>query len=322
MSLITAQSPADPPRYASESKLCVITSYYNPCGYKSRRENYDLFARAMRRSGIQCITVECAFGDEPFELPDRPDVIQIRNETLLWQKERLLNLAASWLPRHYEYVAWVDCDVIFTNPNWARDTARLLKTHNIAQLFEVCTRLCQGNIRSKTSPNIVMSCGAIVSRYPQLISCGHFERHGHTGYGWAMRREIFDQVGLYEYAIGGTGDHYMAHAVYNDYGFCIELAIKKDPKQLGHLREWGERFHKAVKGKFTAVPGEILHLWHGDLENRNYAGRTQKITEMGYNPNTDIIASPGQPLQWHPRMNKPALKQYFIDYFRGRREDG
>lgn len=51
------------------SKTTVITTYFNPCGYATRRRNYDLFVEGMRRAGVPCITVECAFGDAPFELP-------------------------------------------------------------------------------------------------------------------------------------------------------------------------------------------------------------------------------------------------------------
>lgn len=311
----------DPPRYAPTPELCVITSYYNPCGYKTRRDNYDIFVGAMRRSGIQCLTVECAFGDEPFELPETPDTIQVRSKTLLWQKERLLNLAASWLPRHYKYVAWIDCDVIFTNLDWAQDTTRLLETHAVVQLFETCRRLDSKNEPGNT-PDEVTSFAAIAPQNPHLLSCGRFDRHGHTGYGWAMRREIFNQVGLYEYAIVGTADHYMAHAIYNEYGFCIQYATKRNACHIRHLREWGKRFYALAGNSLAATPGTILHLWHGNLMNRRYGVRTQEISDLGYDPYADIIAAPGRPLHWHPDINKPALVKYFADYFRSRREDG
>ncbi|MFX5494217.1 hypothetical protein ABTD62_20980, partial [Acinetobacter baumannii] len=82
----------------------------------SRRRNYGLFMQGMREAGVPCLTVECAFGDAPFDLPPSLDVIQIRSETLLWQKERLLNLGASWLPASCRFVAWIDCDILFDNP--------------------------------------------------------------------------------------------------------------------------------------------------------------------------------------------------------------
>jgi hypothetical protein len=109
------------------SELIAITTYFNPCRYQTRRQNYDLFMASLRKTGVTCLTVECAFPGQAFELPRSAGVIQMRAETLLWQKERLLNLAASWLPKSCRYVAWLDCDIVFENKNWGRDLVQVLK---------------------------------------------------------------------------------------------------------------------------------------------------------------------------------------------------
>jgi hypothetical protein len=46
---------------------------------------------------------------------------------VLWQKERLLNLALQRLPEHCTKVVWLDADTFFTNPNWVRATRRLVQ---------------------------------------------------------------------------------------------------------------------------------------------------------------------------------------------------
>ncbi len=323
MQTLIAKPPVSPlviPTYAKANGLWVITTYFNPAHYKMRRLTYDLFMESMRRSGIPCLTVECAFDGAPFELPESLDVIQVRGTTL-WQKERLLNLAVSWLPKEARYVVWADCDIVFENEKWAIETAELLETHAIVQLWEKCVRLEQGNIVG-TIPDEVTSFGAIAPNNQHLLTCGRYDSHGHTGYGWAMRREIFDEVGLYEYAITGSADHWMAHAIYDTYGPCIDNSVKKDRKQLDHLKRWGERFFALVQGKCTAVSGNIMHLWHGSFENRRYFLRMHDVTDLGYNPNTDILALPGQPFTWADNIEKPGLVEYFGNYFRNRREDG
>lgn len=40
------------------SELFAVTTYFNPCGYATRRRNYDLFIEGMRRAGVPCLTVE------------------------------------------------------------------------------------------------------------------------------------------------------------------------------------------------------------------------------------------------------------------------
>lgn len=302
------------------SELVAITTYFNPCGYRTRQVNYEIFREALKMTGVPCLTIECAFPGQSFSLPPTLDVIQVRAETLLWQKERLLNLAASWLPRSCKYVAWLDCDIVFENKNWGRDLVQVLKAVPVAQVFETCRRMGPDGRSEAEAP--AESFASVMGRSPDALECGRYDKHGHTGYGWAMRRELFDEVGLYEAAVSGSSDHFMAHAIYGHYGFCVENALKHDPAQIRHLQEWGARFHERVRGQLGVVPGRIRHLWHGDTVNRRYFLRMHEITDLGFNPYTDLVARPGQPLEWAPEMDKPGLRDYFAKYFASRLEDG
>lgn len=308
------------PVYRKAPELAVITTYFNPCGYKRRRYNHDVFVATMRRSGIMCITIECAFNDGPFELEPSLDVIRVRGDNL-WQKERLLNIAAASLPSSISAVAWLDCDILFQNANWACDTVRLLKKHAVVQTFEKCILMEDDGTYNDSSKEFT-SFGVIAPSDQRLITCGRYDRHGHTGYGWAMRREIFDKAGLYEHAITGSADHYMAHAIYGKYGFCVEHSIKGNNRQLRHLMEWGDRFYDLAQGSLAATPGKIMHLWHGKWADRKYLERTHETTELGYDPYLDVVARPGQPFSWHPKIQKPGLVGYFNQYFASRKEDG
>lgn len=303
------------------SELVVLTTYFNPCRYVSRRQNYDVFMQGMRAAGLTCITVECAFGDAAFELPTAADVLQLRSATLLWQKERLLNLAASWLPASCRYVAWLDCDILFDNRNWARELVAVLQQYPVAQVWQSCLRL-QKDGREGALPDRVSSFAAVMQEQPGSLQAGRYDTHGHTGYGWAMQRSLFDSVGLYEAAISGSADHFMAHAIYGDYNFCIQNALKHDHAQIAHLQAWGQRFYQQVQGRLGVVKGEIRHLWHGEAQHRRYFLRMHEITDLGFNPWTDLSVHAGRALEWHADMHKPGLRQYFVDYFLSRHEDG
>jgi hypothetical protein len=318
--------PSDVPdfRYRLAPDFWVISSYYNPCHYRSRRSNYDLFARALRRSGLPLLTVECAFGQEAFDLEETPEIVRVRSQSVIWQKERLLNLAVSWLPRSARYVAWLDCDLLFANPDWAADTARLLDRHPLVQVFETCNRLPQaplaeGRLKGDACP----SFASTVVRDPALLKLGHFEKHGHTGYGWAARREVLDRCGLYEYAIVGSADHYMAHAACGDFsGPCLQLATAGDRRQIRHYEDWAKQFFDAVRGNIGCTPGEVLHLWHGDLENRRYLVRNRELSKLGFNPYQDVVAPPGKPLEWRSPSENVELTAMLHSYFSARQEDG
>lgn len=310
-------------RYRPAKGLWVITAYYNPCGYGTRYKNYRIFAETLKQSGINLLTVECAFGEQPFTLPRDQKVVQVRSRSVIWQKERLLNLAISWLPPSCRYVAWIDCDLLFLNPNWAKETAELLDEVSLVQVFKTCNRLPERNLSEKDRGSVCRSFGDVAPADPAILKLGHFEKHGHTGYGWAARRELLDKHGLYEYAIIGSGDHYIAHAAFGDgNGACLGLMTGKDQKQIRHFQDWAVPFSESVAGRVSATPGEVLHLWHGDLEKRKYLRRNRELTELGFDPFTDIAAAPGKPLEWSVSMNKPGLSAMFEEYFASRQEDG
>ena len=79
--------------------LWGITTYFNPAQYKRKLQNYHQFRTASKKQGLPLIVVELAFGEHKFELTkdDAEIVIQRRCNTVLWQKERLLNIALEFL---------------------------------------------------------------------------------------------------------------------------------------------------------------------------------------------------------------------------------
>ncbi|MBM4317211.1 MAG: hypothetical protein FJ116_06995, partial [Deltaproteobacteria bacterium] len=95
--------------------LGIITCVFNPTNSRKIRDNYAQFRKNLNHP---ILTVELAFNDQPFFIED---AIQIRgtNENLMWQKERLLNIALESLPEQIDKIAWLDADIIFKNNSWA-----------------------------------------------------------------------------------------------------------------------------------------------------------------------------------------------------------
>ena len=122
--------------------LWGITCYFNPAGYQNRLINYRLF---RSRLNVPLVAVELSFTGE-FELraDDAEILLQIAGGDVMWQKERLLNIALSALPRECDIVAWLDCDVIFASPTWADDARHALKDNLLVQLFNERLNLIPG----------------------------------------------------------------------------------------------------------------------------------------------------------------------------------
>ena len=121
--------------------LWAITCYFNPMRYRRRLANFRIFRQYLE---VPLVAVEMAFGPE-FELQahDAEILVQLRGGGMLWQKERLLNIALQALPSSCHRVAWLDCDIFFTTPGWIEDANSLLDRYALIQLFRQVHYFCR-----------------------------------------------------------------------------------------------------------------------------------------------------------------------------------
>jgi hypothetical protein len=304
-------------RYRGAGDLAVITSYFNPEGFASRLRNFDWFAAPFRGSGPRLFTVECAFGEAPHSLGgDDP----VRSRSVLWQKERLLNVALSRLPPRFTKVAWIDCDVLFENPDWAVETARLLDTYQVVQPFDTVVRLPRGHHADDGSGRRWDGFAAVLAQHPNAVAQGDFGVHGHTGFAWAARREVLDGIGLYDACIVGGGDHLMAHGFAGEWdSACLFNVTGGNERHRAHALDWCERIYRRVRARIARIPGRVLHLWHGEIETRSYQDRHALLARHDYDPAADIRVGDGGAWEWSG--TKPDLERAVRSYFAGRLED-
>ena len=104
--------------------LWAITSYFNPAGYQRRLANFRQF---RERLAVPLVAVELAYG------PDSQ--LKQGGQDVMWQKERLLNLALQSLPDGCKNVAALDCDVIFGTDDWPERATQALRRSVILQPY-------------------------------------------------------------------------------------------------------------------------------------------------------------------------------------------
>ncbi|WP_143593672.1 hypothetical protein [Synechococcus sp. 1G10] len=114
-----------------------LTCYFNPLGWKSRRRIFETFQRSLR---IPLFVVEWSpSGQFEIEPGNGLKVLQISGGSILWQKERLLNIGIKALPEGCTHVTLMDADLIFEDADWHEQAVSALKTHRLVQPFsEVC----------------------------------------------------------------------------------------------------------------------------------------------------------------------------------------
>jgi hypothetical protein len=156
---------------------------------------------------------------------------------------------------------------------------------------------------------------------PEVLAPGSREKHGITGGGWMARREVFQAAGLYEHAIVGGADDYIAHAMYGDIASdCVLRKMHYKSSLVAHYQQWATRFYGAVQGRVGVVRGDVHHLWHGELQNRKYFDRHDVLDELGYDPVRDVDVLPNQPLEWSAHADQK-LRAWLRSYFLERKED-
>jgi hypothetical protein len=272
--------------------------------------------------------VELSFDGE-FELgPTDADVmVQLHGGAVLWQKERLLNVALQHLPADCDAVAWIDNDVLFANDSWATQAQQKLEQCQMAQLFSRSVDLGPGETDIMAEPEYysqgliarIESTGMSALERQSKYSWGHPRREVMPGLAWCIRRDVIDQHGFYDAMIMGAADRMFLHAAYGKIS-QVPSTVPMTESHFSHYLEWAQPFYDTVQGSVGYIDNTAYHLWHGEIPNRQYWDRHDAVVKLGFDPATDITV--GDNGAWHWARSVPELENYCIDYFQQRLEDG
>jgi hypothetical protein len=314
--------------YAAEAgPLWAVTSYFNPVGYRRRRENYRTFRQQL---ALPLAAIELSFNG-CFELgpEDAEILIQIRGRDVMWQKERLLNAAIQALPAHCTQVAMLDCDVVFARPDWGGALSRRLDDCPLVQPFSTVhypppdlpldsPQLLSGDF---TRPGVGCLIEQGLSALEIWGRLGGVRRPGAPapGHALAARRDWLLSHGLYDAAIIGGGDLLLLSAACKTFGAAVQRHAMNEAQAKCYLA-WAEQLECSVRGEIGCVPGDLVHLWHGEMSNRRTVERYHELAACGFDPEQDIeLDSSGC---WRWSSDKPAMHRFVRDYFASRKEDG
>lgn len=295
--------------------MYCITTYFNPAKYKKLLLNYHVFADQLNRQGVNLITIELSF-DGSFDIPQEDNVYRLTSNSVMWQKERLINYGVSKLPPNEDKFAWVDCDVLFDNPNWANDASSKLDSCDIVQLFKRVYYLPNGDSKYVGRHDIMVQ-GVI---WQAKTHRNWLDRRSSKelpfsspGFAWAARKNAFIG-GIYDKNIIGSGDTFLVDMILNSWE--IHGFAKKFTRSM-KFDMWNWLSQQRVLS-YDFLPDSIYHLYHGSLNNRRYMDRHNILIEHNYSPKNDIILK-NEVYEWN--SNKEEMHNQIRDYFFGRLED-
>ncbi len=276
---------------SSDRTLHVVGVIQNGVRFHSRYRLFREWVNDMLTTpNVKLHVVEAVYGDrQPECAPKNHEYSyhKIHTRSEIWLKENLINIGVKHLlPCHWKYLAWVDCDVHFRSPLWARESLHQLQHYQIIQPWKDAMDLSfDGGVIQHFRSFGYHSAKCI----PQGASVKnpYGRPYGHTGFAWACTRYFYENVEkLLDFAILGAGDAHMAHACIGRVQDTINQNMASGYKHLANL--WQRRAAYACGGLVGYTPGRIEHHWHGKKINRKYGSRWQILVKHKFDPMKDL----------------------------------
>ena len=307
------------------ANLWAITCYFNPIGYRRRLENYRTFRQRLK---VPLVAVELSF-DKKFQLAsaDADILVQLHGSAVLWQKERLLNVALKSLPQVCDKVAWLDCDIVFESDDWAERASRALDEFVLVHLFRERNELPRDFTvdsadfwkADRKSQSLVYHLASGETTAEEASTPGGLLRGSTAGLAWASRKDTLVEHGLYDACIVGGGDRAILFAGLGMFDLLAQ-AREMNGRRTQHYLAWARPYFSKVKRRVGYIPGRVFHLWHGDLNDRRHQERHRLFAQFEFDPFIDIVVDPNGCWRWN--SEKSEMHAFVKHFFESRKEDG
>ncbi len=318
------------------ASIWAVTSYYNPANYRRRWLNYQVFRRHLE---VPLMTIEWSpSGRFALQPKDAEVLVQVAGGHLMWQKERLLNLAIARLPPSCRYVAWLDCDIVFERSDWQRHALHLLQDTPLIQLFTHAVHLRatpeaamreNGAWRGSGVAHEFIGAVHAAREQPRWWTRGHVPpkfpigddgSRPTPGLAWAAQRALLAQHPLFDTWVIGGGDAAFAYAALSGADQLLGR-YTLSPAMRSAYADHAAALGDTVGNRVGCLGGRLFHLWHGDLGDRAYEQRHGILAAHGFDPARDLDSGSAGTWAWRAQTGS-ALRQAVAGYFDRRREDG
>jgi hypothetical protein len=227
-----------------------------------------------------------------------------------------------WQAPEAKYIAVIDSDVFFRNPDWAAETVRQLQMNHVVQPWKTALDLGPNGelLQTHTSFCHRLHQGGPVTPQGQKwwkTDGGPYE-YPHSGFAWAYTRDFLNHVGgLIEIGGMGSGDHHMALALAGHVDRSWPGGTSESYKEV--LVTWQGRARRHAGSRIGIVHGVIEHAFHGTKPSRKYNARWDMFLRHKFDPATDLTRNMWGVLEW--AGNKPELEREWRLYLESRQED-
>jgi hypothetical protein len=286
-----------PPKY---DDLAVGLVFFNSIKSKRMVMNYLYTIEKFKLAKIPYYTMELVYDGRS---PEIADAFHVRGASYMFHKENLCHLLEKRIPANYTKLLFLDADIVFSDEDWYNKLSEKLNSYEVVQPF---TNAIWLNLEYNDIIRQRITC--VFDKDKSKINING----AHVGFAWAFQRSYFNEVGMFQYAIVGSGDTYSSMLYLNNKSFL------NNPGSIqGVSSQFNMLFNSSKRPSISYLNGNIFHLWHGSIENRNYAKRADILSGIEDISNILIKNQDGV-----IEFTDPTLNEKMYDYFFNRDDDG
>lgn len=303
--------------------IAVLIPYFNYFKNRHITANHSKVVDHYRRQGLPVYTFEALLENQT--RPPGENTFQFKSKSILFQKERLVNMGIDYLANDYKFVAWIDNDILLPD-GWAEMAVDKLRTHPLVQLWDFLHFLeLDGKSLEASFPGMAYA-------FERNGNVAYFDqaKMGFPGAAWAGSTDVLKGVGVYDRYINCGGDTLFSLSICQLRADALD-ACRPDFEGFNHVinrhvydhsAEWDSqittRLREATgssdsKDWFTYLPHAALHLFHGAFRNRQYIKRHRILIHNNFDPATDLVLNDDGLLEW--ASNKPKLHEGIKEIF-------
>lgn len=336
-----------------------LTCFFNPCGWRSRRENFEIFRKALQ---VPLVVVEWS-QTGTFELEEGSDlkVVHVDGGSTLWQKERLLNLGIQAIPDGCTHVAIVDSDLVFEHGDWPEQVVSALGNNTIIQPFSQVCHLppeirsddfliqpnepaylsrCEGlGYALSVEPNqdyfLAQLIGNQAERFKVILKTDSLSKNSREaedinafstfpiatpGLAWCCSRDTLRAIGsIPDRFIAGGGDLFLMLGLLGRGKNLLDACKAAGLSYVDH-HAYRQFCDTEIQHTLGALPQRVFHLHHGSLSNRRYDARHAALQRLNINLDEDLKVEKSGLLGLQGD-NQLILEQHMRHYFQERKDD-
>jgi hypothetical protein len=273
--------------------ICIVMSFYNALNYKSIVKNIQLIIQELKKTNISFYIIELLYPQQKQSIPQANYVV--RADSFFFSKENLWNIIESKIPDKYTKLIFTDADILYSDSSWIDKISDLLNTHKVVHGCEYLYRdLYHDDLYKILNLDKTNTKYTVVKHIKDQTP---FEFGSISpGYNICIDRNFYHKInGFFEYSHGTAGDTLFWASFIKDYKpYCCALFCAP------RFKETKERYIE-YKNNVLKICNPIkdinylkdncgLHLFHGNLKNREYGNQDRFIPgPIKFSKNSDGV---------------------------------